>query len=237
MIRRYKPLLLIGLLAVMLSAAALLPLGDWLTAGVAWIEAHRALAWAAYVSAYVVATVLVIPGSILTLAAGFIFGLPLGVALVSAGSVLGASCAFLMGRFLARDWIAQRIAGMPRFNALDQATRHEGFLIVLLARLSPLFPFNLLNYALGLTGVRFRDYFLASWIGMLPATVLYVYIGSAAMDLAQLSSGELQGGMTGRALFVAGLVATLVLTVLITRKATSTLAQHLERELADNPEG
>src|SRR5690606_8718943 len=144
------------------------------------------LSWLAFIATYIVAAVLVVPGSVLTLGAGFVFGLPLGIVLVSVGSVLGAAAAFLVGRFFARDWVADRVARLPRFRALDSATRHDGFVIVCLARLSPLFPFNLLNYGLGLTGVRFRDYFFATWIGMLPATTLYVYVGTLAKDLTDL---------------------------------------------------
>lgn len=113
------------------------------------------------------------------------------------------------------------------------ATHHEGFTIVFLTRLSPVFPFNLLNYAFGLTAVRLRDYFLASWIGMLPGTILYVYIGSVAKDLTELTSGDIQSGMAGRLLLLVGLAATLILTILITRKATRILNAHLERELAE----
>jgi len=84
--------------------------------------------------------------------------------------------------------------------------------------------------------VRLRDYFLASWIGMLPGTILYVYVGSVAKDITELTSGEIQSGLAGRLLLLAGLVATLVLTVLITRKATRTLNAHLDRELAEGRE-
>ncbi|MEE8249628.1 MAG: TVP38/TMEM64 family protein [Gammaproteobacteria bacterium] len=228
-----KPISLAVMVVGMLVAVVLLPVAEWLTLGITWVETHPTLAWIAYVATYIVATVLVIPASILTLAAGFVFGLPLGVVLVSIGSVLGASAAFLVGRFFARDWVAKRIASLPRFRALDQATRHEGFVIVFLTRLSPLFPFNLINYGLALTSVRFRDYFLASWIGMLPATILYVYIGSVAKDLTELTSGGVQGGVVGRVLLFVGLAATVLLTIIITRKATRTLAQHLEREPAE----
>ncbi len=228
-----KPISLAVMVVGMLVAVVLLPVAEWLTLGITWVETHPTLAWIAYVATYIVATVLVIPASILTLAAGFVFGLPLGVVLVSIGSVLGASAAFLVGRFFARDWVAKRIASLPRFRALDQATRHEGFVIVFLTRLSPLFPFNLINYGLALTSVRFRDYFLASWIGMLPATILYVYIGSVAKDLTELTSGGVQGGVVGRVLLFVGLAATVLLTIIITRKATRTLARHLEREPAE----
>lgn len=227
MSRRAKALLLVTLLAALTAAAVWLPVGAWLLDGIEWIQTHGAMAWIVYVLVYIAAAVLLVPGSILTLAAGFVFGLPLGVALVSAGSVLGAAAAFLVGRFLARDWVRGRIADLPRFRALDSATRHEGFLIVLLARLSPLFPFNLLNYGLGITGVRFKDYFFASWIGMLPATVLYVYVGTLASDVTELTAEGLQDGWLGRAFLVAGFAATLALTIVITRKATQALKTHL----------
>lgn len=232
MSRGLKPLLLVVLVVALLAAVAWLPVRDVLEAGIRWIDGHSTLAWLAFVLGYVAAAVLLVPGSILTLGAGFLFGLPLGVVLVSAGSVLGATAAFLVGRFLAREWVAERTAGMTRLNALDSATRHEGFTIVLLARLSPLFPFNLLNYALALTGVSLRDYVLASWIGMLPATVLYVYIGSLAMDLTELTGG-VDGGWATRALLIVGFAATLALTVLITRKATRALNRHLEEEIVE----
>lgn len=230
MAKHLKPLILAGALLSLLTIVALSPVAEWLTAGVAWIRTHPRAAEIAFVGAYILASVLVVPGSILTLAAGFVFGLVMGVVLVSAGSVLGAAAAFLVGRFFARDWVAQRVQRLPRFRALDAATRHDGFLIVLLARLSPLFPFNLLNYALGLTAVKFRDYFIATWIGMLPATILYVYVGTLAKDLTDLTAGNLERGPWQLVLLAAGLVATIVLTVLITRKASRTLAAHLENE-------
>ena len=230
-----KPMLLALFIAAMLVAVVLLPVRQWLTVALAWTESHRYLAWILFIALYLIATVLVIPGTILTLSAGFAFGVPVGAMLVSLGSLAGACAAFLVGRFFARQWVAERIAQWRTFGALDKAAGEEGFVIVLLTRLSPLFPFNLLNYAYGLTAVRFRDYLLASWIGMAPAIVLYVYIGSAAQSLTELADGQIEAGAGGTALFAAGLVATLILTVFITRKATRTLAQHLE-EPAPDPE-
>ncbi|MBN1237668.1 MAG: TVP38/TMEM64 family protein [Gammaproteobacteria bacterium] len=228
--RHMKPLTLALVLLGLLIVIAISPVGEWLALGVGWVEQHPRLSWLAFIATYIVAAVLVVPGSVLTLGAGFVFGLPLGVLLVSIGSVLGAAAAFLVGRFFARDWVAERVARLPRFRALDSATRHEGFVIVFLARLSPLFPFNLLNYGLGLTGVRFRDYFFATWLGMLPATILYVYVGTLAKDLTDLTNGGIEQGPLGTALWIAGFAATVLLTVLITRKANRTLAAHLARE-------
>jgi uncharacterized membrane protein YdjX (TVP38/TMEM64 family) len=230
MSRRAKAIVLAAALAALTAAALLLPVRAWLVDGIAWIQTQGPLAWVVFVLVYILAAVLLVPGSILTLAAGFVFGLPLGVALVSAGSVLGAAAAFLVGRFFARDWVRARISELPRFRALDSAARHDGFVIVLLARLSPLFPFNLLNYGLGITGVRFKDYFFGSWIGMLPATVLYVYVGTLAGDVTELSAESLRGSWLSRAFLAAGFVATLALTIVITRKATQALKIHLSAE-------
>ena len=174
------------------------------------------------------ATVLMIPGSLLTLAAGFLFGLGYGFAMVSFASVAGASLAFLIGRFFARDWVAERLQSFPKFAALDAAVGERGGLIVFLTRLSPVFPFNLLNYAFGLTAVRFWTYAGLSWIGMMPATLLYVYLGSIASDLTSLLSGEVADSPLGNWPLYVGLIATLVLTIFVSRIATKTLSEKLD---------
>lgn len=182
----------------------------------------------ALAAVYVLACVFFVPGSLLTLAAGFLFGVVLGTIAVSVGSTLGAAAAFLVGRFLARDWIEARVARNPRFQALDLAVAENGFKIVLLTRLSPVFPFNLLNYAYGLTRVRFRDYFLATWIGMMPGTILYVYLGSLVEKLADLLAGKVESGSGGRALFLVGLAAAAAVAILVARAAKKALARSLE---------
>src|SRR6516164_2886697 len=186
----------------------------------------RGSAWGpvVFAAAYALAC-LVLPGSLITLAAGSLFGVIVGTAVVSLASVTGASLAFWLGRTLARDLIEKRLAGNPRFHALDQAVAAGGFKIVLLTRLSPLFPFTLLNYAFGLTKVRFRDYLLASWIGMLPGTVMYVYLGSTVKELADVAAGNVEGGPARRVLFFVGLAATVVVTVYVTRLARQALRQ------------
>jgi uncharacterized membrane protein YdjX (TVP38/TMEM64 family) len=218
--------------ALLLLGAAgwLLPVREWLGAALTWAAAHGEGSALLFLALYVLATVCLVPGLILTLAAGAIFGLARGVALVSAGSVLGASAAFFIGRTFAREWTQQRIAAWPRFRALDGALAERGFSIVLLTRLSPLFPFNLLNYAYGVTAVRARDYVVASWLGMLPATVLYVYAGSAATNLAQALSGRVRTGRTGTVLWIVGLAATVAVTALVTRLARRRLEQETPHE-------
>lgn len=216
----------VGVLALLALAAFTLPISEWLTTLVEWIEANKGISWLVFIVAYIIATVLLLPGSILTLSAGFLFGLPFGYALVSVGSVVGACCAFLLGRYFARDWVAQQISGNAKFSALDNAVRDKGFVIVLLTRLSPVFPFNLLNYAMGITGVKFGNYALGSWLGMIPGTILYVYLGSAAQNISEVFSGEAASGNNW--LLYVGLVATLVLTIVITRFATQALNSELE---------
>jgi uncharacterized membrane protein YdjX (TVP38/TMEM64 family) len=215
-------------LAALAVAVFTLPVADALAWLLEWIDGHRRSAWAVYVAVYVAACVLLVPGSILTLAAGALFGLLQGTILVSVASVTGATAAFLIGRTMARDWVSHKVESMRRFRALDRALAHGGFTVVLLTRLSPLIPFNLLNYAYGLTAVKLRDYVLASWIGMLPATVLYVYVGSAAASIAKIARGEVEAGMAGRIFFVIGLAATVAVTVLVTRLASRTLERELD---------
>lgn len=168
-------------------------------------------------------TALAIPGSVLTLAAGFAFGVVLGTVVVSAASVTTAAIAFWVGRTLARGWVEAKVAASPKFRAIDQAVAENGFKIVLLTRLSPVFPFTLLNYAFGLTKVRFRDYLLASWVGMLPGTVLYVYLGSTARELTDLAAGNVERPLAQKVFFWLGLAVTVVVTVLVTRVARAAL--------------
>jgi uncharacterized membrane protein YdjX (TVP38/TMEM64 family) len=218
------------LAAIVAIAVGWPPLGSWITGAADWSQRHRGAAGALFVALYVLAALLVVPGSILTLAAGYLFGLPLGVALTSAGSVLGAAAAFIVGRFVARNWVAQRVATRPTFRALDAALRHDGFPIVLLARLSPLIPYNLLNYGLSITAARFRDYLLATWIGMLPVTVLYVYAGSLAKSLATLTSGGRPPTWAANSLLAIGFAATVALALLIRSRATRILRERLAAE-------
>ena len=209
--------------AIALLAVGGRALASSLTSFASWVDGLGPWGPAAFIAGYVVACIAFVPGAILTLAAGVLFGLGPGVLYVFVGAVLGSAAAFLIARHLARRAIEGRIAGNPKFAAIDQAIAREGMKIVLLLRLSPVFPFNLLNYGLGLTRVSLRDYLIGS-IGMLPGTVLYVYYGTALGNLAQVASGaRLQGGRAGTALLVAGLLATLAVTIVITRAARRAL--------------
>ena len=180
------------------------------------------LVWLAL--SYIPASLFFFPASLLTLAGGFAFGVVKTLIAVSLGSTVGATSAFLAGRTFLRRFIEHKIAGDARFRALDAAVAEQGFKIVFLTRLSPVLPFNLLNYAFGLTKVRLRDFVLASWIGMFPGTLLYVSIGSAAKSLSDIVSGRSEGGGAQKVLLGVGLLATLAVTVVMARIANKALA-------------
>ena len=211
------------ILAAIVVGLSLLPVRDYLVVLLGQIESVGPWGPVLLAGAYAIACVLFVPGSILTLGAGFLFGVVQGTVAVSVGSVLGATGAFLVGRTLLRGWIERRITAYPRFQAIDRAVGEKGFKIVLLVRLSPIFPFNLLNYAFGLTKVRLWQYVLASWIGMLPGTLMYVYLGSALKSLAEVAAGAPEGGAPQTVFFVVGLVMTVIATVVITRVARRAL--------------
>jgi uncharacterized membrane protein YdjX (TVP38/TMEM64 family) len=188
-----------------------------------WVDSLGSLGAIAFIVLYILATVAFLPGSILTLGAGVVFGVFFGSFYVFIGATLGAIAAFLVGRYLVRDWVAQKIAGNQKFTAIDQAVGQEGFKIVLLTRLSPIFPFFLLNYAYGITGVSLKDYAIAS-VGMIPGTIMFVYIGSLAGNLATLGT---QTPMVNPALEwtirIIGFIATVAVTFYVTKLARRAL--------------
>ncbi len=194
-----------------------------------WIDGTGALGALAFILIYIIATVAFLPGSILTLGAGVVFGLVMGSLYVFIGATIGATAAFLVGRYLARGWVIKKISGNPKFRAVDEAVGREGLKIVLLTRLSPVFPFNLLNYAYGVTGVTLKDYILGS-IGMIPGTIMYVYLGSLAGNLAAIGTPS-QPDNPGLqwVIRIIGLVATVTVTLYITKVAR----QALENQVLD----
>lgn len=197
-----------------------------------YVQSRGAMGSALFVLAYAGACVAFAPASLLTLAAGAIFGFVRGVALVFTAAVIGSVAAFLIARYLARDAVARRVERDPRFASLDRAIGIDGRRIVFLLRLSPIFPFSLLNYALGLTGVRLRDYLLAS-VGMLPGTALYVYYGRVAGDVAAAASGApVARGASYYAVLGVGLLATIVVSTIVARAARAALTRATEAAAA-----
>lgn len=217
---------LVGIVLLVAGAVvSLVYLKDRIPAFLEWVEGMGAWAPVILGASYVGACLLSLPGSVITLGTAALLGLPVGFLTVMIGSNLGAEAAFLVGRTLGRDWIARKVEGNAKFKAIDEAVAKQGLKIVLLLRLSPVFPFNLLNFSLGITRVSFRDYALGSWIGMIPGTFMYVYLGSLAKSIADISSGKVEAGAGKFVLLGVGLLATIVVTVFVTRIAKRAMSE------------
>ncbi|ELP31041.1 VTT domain-containing protein [Rhodopirellula baltica] len=180
---------------------------------------------------YIIATVLFVPGTILTLAAGAIFGLLVGTIVVSIGSTIGAALAFLISRYVARERVAELAKDNRRFAAIDRAIEEGGWKIVGLLRLSPALPFNLQNYLYGLTPIRFWPYVLTSWIAMLPATFLYVYLGHVT---GAAVGADRERTTAEWAMLAVGLLATIAVTVYVTRLASRKLDEQVDQDQREN---
>jgi uncharacterized membrane protein YdjX (TVP38/TMEM64 family) len=216
--------LIVIIIALFLSMR-FLPVQQWLRNFNDWVGQMGTAGIFIFIAVYAVATVLLAPGSILTLGAGFAFGLWKGFLAVSAGATIGASLAFLVARFIARDKIEAIAKRNEKFRRMDDAIGKQGARLIFLLRLSPVIPFNLSNYFYGLTGVRFWRYMVASWIGMMPGTFLYVYIGAASKAaVAVAADGEAVKHSWQYWTFLSvGLFATITVTIWVTKIARDVL--------------
>src|SRR5262252_8558318 len=229
--RAGKIALIIFIAADIVAALLLLPFRDWFNQFERYVQGLGALAPVVVAFTYVVTTVLFIPGSALTIGSGTLFGLRTGLLVVFVGANLGALCAFLLARTLLREKVARWAEGNPKFHALDLAIGRQGFKMVFLTRLSPAFPFNLLNYLLGVTAVKTGAYVLANLLGMLPGMFLYVYIGAAARD-ALVGQANTSVGFYQQVLEYVGLLATVAVVVVVTRIARRTLRETEQQQKA-----
>ena len=218
----------IAKVAIGLAAVAALILlgraaGGYIQPFAAWVEGLGIFGPVVFILAYAAAVVAFVPASLLTLGAGAIFGLGPGTLYVFVAATLGSCMAFLVSRYAARAAVERKIEGNDKFAAIDTAVAAEGRKIVFLLRLSPVFPFNLLNYALGLTKVSFADYAMASF-GRIPGTLLYVYSGKIAGDVASLAGGGgVERGAGYWAVLALGMAATVAVTIVVTRTARRAL--------------
>ena len=216
-----RVLVAVAVVALLLIAGR--KLGALIPAFTTWVDGLGVWGPVAFVAGYALATVAFVPGSLLTLAAGAIFGLGEGTALVLVAATLGASAAFLVSRYVARGFVERRLAGNERFAAIDRAIGEEGRRIVFLLRLSPVMPFNVLNYALGLTTISVWDFMLAG-LGSIPGEIVATYggkIGGEALALAGQAEGPKDASYY--AVLLAGLVATVAATFVVTRTARRAL--------------
>ncbi|MBD2446244.1 TVP38/TMEM64 family protein [Nostoc sp. FACHB-152] len=224
---KFKFCLLIFLIAVLIIAAKFLNIQEFLHSLINQVNSLGIWGPVAYIGIYNLATLLFVPGSLLTLKGGCLFGLFWGSVYVLIAALIGATLAFLVGRYLSRDWVASQIDKHPKLQAIDLAVAQEGWKIVLLTRLCPIFPFNLLNYVFGVTQVSLKDYILGSF-GIIPGTVMYVYIGSLAGNLVMSNvpmTPEAQ--IYEQSMQVIGLIATVAVTIYITKVAQKALHQSM----------
>lgn len=180
--------------------------------------------------AYIPLTVCAVPASVLTLGGGYLFGLPVGFFADSIGATLGATAAFLLGRTIGRSYVISKLKNYPKFHAVAIAIQRSGFKIVLLLRLVPLLPFNMMNYLLSVTPVRLGEYMLASWVGMMPITFALVYVGTTLKDLSDVTHGWAEVSTTRWVLIAAGFMISVILMVYITKVAKASL----DKALAEN---
>jgi uncharacterized membrane protein YdjX (TVP38/TMEM64 family) len=190
---------------------------------VAHIQDLGAVAPIAFILIYSVAVVALIPASLLTIAAGAVFGLLRGTLYALTGAIVGSTVAFLLGRHSFRRIVSRRLATMPRFAAVERAVSTQGRRIVFFLRLSPLVPFNFLNYALGLTTISLTDFLVAS-VGMIPGTMVYAYGGKVTGEaLALAGQAQVPKNASYYVLLLAGLAATVAATTVVTRTARRAL--------------
>jgi len=219
--KKYGKPIVFALVLIAFSAVAMaFPVPDWIRALTNWVEQLGPAGVVVFIGVYAIATILLFPGWIFTVAAGLLFGLAGGTAAALSGATLGAALAFLVARYLVRDSVQKFAKSNPRFQAIDQAIGENGWKIVGLLRLNPLIPFNISNYFYGITAIPFWQYVLVSAIGMLPGALLYAYLG--AVGKATLGAESLPS--TGHYLLLSiGLAATVAGTIIITRLARNAL--------------
>ncbi len=229
--RWLKRFLLSGLIILTIFIVRNSNLLAWLPSVFRQIKALGNFGPIAFILVYNLATVLFIPGSLLTIKGGCLFGFFWGSIYVLIGALLGTIFAFLIGRYFSRDWVTRKMAKSPNFKAISEAVKEDGWKIVLLIRLCPFFPFNLLNYVFGVTQISLRDYILGS-LGILPATLMYVYIGSLVTDLTGFDGSDMVLSLEAQKIkwmvHLLGLIATLVTTIYTTRLARKILNQRLK---------
>ncbi len=189
---------------------------------ITWIQGQGILGAFIFSILYAVFVVGLLPGAILTLAAGFLYGLWGGVAVVLPGAIVGAGISYHLSKRWGRSRVESKMENFPKFMAYSRAVSERGFFVGTLLRLSPVIPFGLLNYFLGVTKISPRDYWLSTSVGIIPGTFLYVYLGSTAAELSKVSE---TGGSEKMIISVVGLVVTLITVVLVTRSANRILKE------------
>ena len=228
-------MILLSLAILAILAAVFLPVDRAVMALQDWAAESPAEALAGTVLFITAGFLLMLPASLLMMLAGFLFGLAKGLLLIWTAGLLASSAAFWIARYAARPWIERRVRQRGLFQAIDRAIRRKGLLVVFLSRIVMLLPFPALNYTLGLSAVRFRDYVVGSNLGMLPPYFLFVYLGTTVSNVTAFLNGTVALQDEDLLIGAVALVAILAVVALIVRTATRTLKAELAR-VADEPE-
>ena len=229
-----KAIILVVAIGICIVLGIIFDVRERLGAIVNWLSSlvmeYRLVAVCIYLLVYALAVVLFIPGSLLTLGAGALFGLGWGYLTVIAGATLGSTAAFLVGRYFMHEWISHKVSKYPRFQEIYKAIGREGGKIIFFLRLSPLFPFNMSNYLYSLTSVKLSAYFWASLFGIMPGTLMYVYFGTLISNVATLGSSDRVRTPLEWALYGVGLAATVFITIYATRIARRAINSQVKKK-------
>lgn len=223
---RIKALATIILIGAAVAVAWSLDPGQ-LTALGEWLEQNRSIAAIVLLVCQVLAALLVLPSWIFIALAGYLFGIPLGLGLAYVSTVTACIAVFAVGRTMARGWVQQRLRNFRTLTALDSAVAENGFLIVLLTRLSLVLPLNLLNYSYSVTGVGVAQYVAGTAVGMIPAVTVYAFLGASVGDISSLLAGDYQA-LTGGWIVWLSLAIAVGVTAWVARLTSVRLKRHLE---------
>eukprot|EP00282_Hemiselmis_andersenii_P042039 CAMPEP_0172070670 /NCGR_PEP_ID=MMETSP1043-20130122/13386_1 /TAXON_ID=464988 /ORGANISM="Hemiselmis andersenii, Strain CCMP441" /LENGTH=317 /DNA_ID=CAMNT_0012731047 /DNA_START=124 /DNA_END=1073 /DNA_ORIENTATION=- len=230
---KLKLLVFIVALAGIITVFAVLPTYEYLEAYAEWSEDKIAAGVFALAGLYIVLTVLLFPCSLLTILAGLLFGLPIAIPTVVIAATIGSTVAFVLGRYLLQEWVKKMAGRYKVMSAVYQVMSRNGFKVSILLRLSPVIPFNALNYALSLTEISLIHYVVSTFFGIIPGTVLFCFIGSTAQSISEATSGDYidsEGGAGRAILFFVGLALTILVTIGISWFARRELKKEMALE-------
>jgi len=200
---------------------------DYLLDSIEWVQHHGVVGMLWFVVLYSLTCVFFLPGSILTLGAGAIYGFWIGTLIVTISSAVGAAASFLIARYLAHGWIQRKLGHTRRFHALERAVGKEGWKIILISRISPIVPHSLVSYAAGLTNISFWRFTIASFLGFLPLSAAYAYIGALLGDALRVHASLAPHDPVSWTFYIAGLIVTIVVVILVARAATKAWKQYV----------
>jgi uncharacterized membrane protein YdjX (TVP38/TMEM64 family) len=221
-----KSKLAIALLLAAIAAVIVIfapTIREWLFAAAAWAETSPKQAWPAFVLIFTIAIVLMMPGWVFMVAAGYLFGALTGGILAFIANLAGSIVAFYVARTYAREWVKGKIDHSPRFSGFDAAVSKRGLYTVMFARLA-LLPNNLINYACGVTGMRLRDFIIGTSIGIVPILAAYILIGVSTMDLVTAVDSGGPDSQRPSLLLYSAIIPVIALILFLARRYSSKLA-------------